>query len=139
MPVSIQWADSDKTVIYTKLEGHAPAEELFATDILFREMLAEVDYLVDLIADYSRVVYFSPGFAETSQQLTAMEHENLRLVVFTGNRLAWELFEAYNREYGGISFQGAYAATVEDAYEIIDRVRAGEKVVIQPPAHNQWN
>ena len=139
MPITCRWLNDDRTLITVRLEGRIEGEDILGADASVREMMKDVTHPVDVIADYSQQIYFSPKYVETTQQLSGFERTNLRLVVFMGSEFAWALFEAYSREYGGISFQAAYAADWETAQALVEQVRAGKPLVVQPPPFARWN
>lgn len=140
MPIYSEWDDAEKTLIFVRLEGKISSREVLAYDEQIRALLGEVTHPVDMIMDYSRQFYFDSEYAETAQKLKAFERANLRLVVWLRGEIAWALFEAFSRNYGGYPFQAAYAATEEEAYEMVRIVRGGGKIERRnPPDDPRWN
>ena len=139
MPINSEWVNPQKSLIFAKLEGKVSSQEVLAYDEQIRAMLAEVTHPVDLIMDYSRQVYFDAEYAQTAQKLKAFERANLRLVVWVQGEIAWALFEAFSREYGGYPFQAVYAATLEEAHEYVRIVSTGGKLNRRRPPDSQWN
>ena len=139
MPITREWLDQDKTILYLRLQGKLKAEDFFDSDDKTIAMLDSVDHPVDLIVDYTGQHFFTPDYVQTSDQMTLI-HKNMRLVIFLGNKLAWELFDLYSRRYDkALSFSYTYAQTLEQALEIINDIRAGKRPISYRPDSPDWN
>lgn len=139
MPIQSGWMNEDRNLIMVRLEGKLGGAELLANDEATRLLLEEVPHPVDMILDYSRQIFFGSDYVETAEKLKAFERKNLRLVILLGSEMAWQLYEAFSRQYGGFSFQAAYAASLEEAYEFVDEVRVGRRVFVRRPPFAGWN
>ncbi|HVU09886.1 MAG TPA: hypothetical protein VHD90_01360 [Phototrophicaceae bacterium] len=123
MGLNLEWYDEDKSIIYVTFEGKVESRELLNRVPDFQAMLGSVSQRVDVIFDPTRQLYFSPDYFQITRKLHLMKYPNLRLVVFVGKTLAWELFIAFTRQFGRIPYQFAQAATVADARTLIERAR----------------
>ena len=139
MSIQSSWMNEDRNLIMVRLEGKLGGAELLANDEETRLLLEEVPHPVDLILDYSHQIFFGSDYVETAEKLKAFERKNLRLVILLGSEMAWQLYEAFSRQYGSFSFQAAYAASLEEAYGLIEEARAGYKVFIRRPPFAEWN
>ena len=138
MPVRMEWLNEEKTLIYAKIDGRPEDKEYFDADVEFRAMLASVPHPVDLIEDLTKLAYYSSSYTANMAVLRSFARPNLRSVIFMG-RFGWELFEAYIRIHGGSTYQCAFAESLEDAYTLISRIRAGELLQPSRPASPDWN
>lgn len=139
MPIQSGWMNEDKNLIMVRLEGKLGGAELLANDEATRQLLEAVPHPVDMILDYSRQIFFGSDYVEIAEKLKVFERKNLRLVILLGSEMAWQLYEAFSRQYGSFSFQAAYAASLEEAYALIEEARAGRKVFVRRPPFAGWN
>ena len=138
MPIECEWMNEGKTVLYIGLSGKLEAEDFLDSDVKTCAMLDSVDHPVDVIIDYTRQVYFSAKYVDTSSKMT-LDHKHMRSVIFLGNKLAWELFDVYVTQYQGVAFRYAYAATMEKAYELIDQIRIETRLEGRRPNSPELN
>lgn len=138
MAVTVEWLDEEKTVLYARLEGRTEHDDFVASEVKFREMLESVSYPVDGIYDARAQRIFTPRMLETAHYLHSRPYPNLRFVVFVGRSLAWELFLIFVRQFRIVPYRFASADSVEEAREIIHRVRR-EAAILPPASFADWN
>lgn len=139
MPITHEWLDDGKTLIYIHLEGRLGAEDFLDSDAKMIVLLDTVAHPVDVIIDYSAQVYFSPDYVATTGSLRGMTHENIRLVVFVGNKLAWDLFGAYVEQFQNVAFEFTYAPTVAEGRAVVQSSRTGKRRTAYRPDYPELN
>ncbi len=138
MPIKLEWLDQEKTLVYAKVEGRSEHEDFVAAEREFQAMVASTPYPVDIIYDARNQLVFSPGMLKTARYLHGRSYANLRFMVFVGRNLAWELFLTFVRQFGKLPYQFALADDLEEAQEVIRRVRQ-ETLIAPPGSLADWN
>ncbi len=132
LPIKIEWADQDKTIIYARTEGRTEHEEFVAAVQAGRGLLASVSHPVDVIYDHRKQFFFTPGLLKTAQEVHSYRFQNLRFVVFVGRNLAWEIPQVFAHRFGNMPYRFTVVDTPEEAYKVIHRIRL--EASLKPPS-----
>lgn len=139
MPIRLEWIDQEKTLIYAEVVERAEHEDFLAASRQFRAMLDDAaPRPVDVICDMRGQVVFTPGMFRTARELHGVQYQNLRYTVFLGRNLAWQVFRIFIRRFGGVSYRFMLVETLEDAHDVIRRVRQ-DAALNPPPPSAGWN
>ena len=136
MPVSLGWIDQRKTIIYivAVTQGRLSPEEVLASADNLREMGASVAHPIAAIIKSDTPAYFSPQYGESLRDVHQAGFPNLKLVIFVGDSLLWEIFQAFVRQHEGIPYHLAMHPTFEGAVDLARRFLDDSHL---PPA--RWN
>lgn len=137
MNIHYQWEDEAKTILRVIMGGRFSWDEAAEATHHVRLELSATPHRVAVIADYSRNVFISPNYSENMRRLLYPPPPNIELLVTMGNPLKWELFRMFLRMNGDLGIPNAYADTLEEAFVIVKKFRAGKPLSLhQPPLDN---
>lgn len=128
MPITLEWMDEEKTIIYARIFGTTEHEEFVAVEREGRAMLESVSHPVDIIYDSRAQFVFTPRMLETAYHMNRKPFPNLRILVFVGRNLAWDLFIAFANRFGRIPYTFVGVNDKEEALAVIKRLRQEEAV-----------
>lgn len=139
MQVTLEWADAEQSLVHIRLVGHLSREALRETHSQLHALLSQVDHPVDLIFDPREQVFFPPRLGETIQEKHQIRLPNLRLVVFVGKTLIWEMYVLQAQRFPEMQYRLALVDTLEEAREMVRRFRTVSGIEAQEPGAPDWN
>lgn len=124
MKCTVEWDNADKTIIRVAYQPHWTWSDFYQANMQVAEMMKSVTQQVHVIADYTEAPSIPLGGAITHARnvVKAYPANWGLLLIVTPNTLVVRLVSIFRRTFtrdmGAKTFS---AATLEDAYKIIER------------------
>jgi hypothetical protein len=125
MPVSVEWANADKTLVIQRIDGQWSMQEFHEVVQKSAQLLKTVDHEVDIIVDLSTTNYVPQGVLSGANRTESTVPPNQRLVVFVGAKMMHKLLLSLGKRLAPrAASQQHFVETMDDAYAFIERARA---------------
>lgn len=134
MGITVIWDDEAHTILRTLYEGLWTWEEYQAASVQAGMMLNESSHRIDGIIDIRGTRYVPSGYLEAMRAMARVSLiPQIGIIVIIGEHVAYEMFDTFARQEGGVSFRYAYAASLKMAYAIIEASRIGQAWISDVP------
>jgi len=126
MPIFINWANEERTIIHHIYEGDWTLAELHTSRAEVADYLDTVTHPVDMIIDLRQSMKIPQSFMSEMQRMDQNAHPNSRhAVIVGGNKLIQMLVNVLQRVYKrSDTTQVSFVSTIEEAYTILGNVTA---------------
>lgn len=121
MPVSVQWDNPEKTIIYARYERWT-WDDFYSALAQCVELSATVDHMVDIICDL--VDNLVPKGATISHAAATLKQDNYRggiIILVTPNRFVQALTQMTSRVLPDFKKKYRIVSSLEDAHQLIAR------------------
>ncbi len=120
MGIKVTWDNAERTIIYFDFEGRWDWDELYTASEQATRMLDSVDHVVDFIMDIREAQQIPKDFMSHAEHIASGSHPRRGIMVVVGaNGLLRTLGSGLRRLFPDATRNLAFAADLEEAYEII--------------------
>jgi hypothetical protein len=120
MPISLEWANKEKTVMWVRVTGRWTWQEASSAWTELHQYVNQVDGLVNFIVIYENDNWLPGDYRDNMIELVSTTPPNLGTVVFVSNNILFEqLFRLFVTLKGGVPFEYAYVRSVDDAQNLL--------------------
>lgn len=132
MPVSVQWADDEKSIMLWVFEGHWTWDDYYGIRDAANKQVSEVGYEVDLIIDMSGSSALPSGVLTHARSAFSASPSNIGFTVFVGlSPVLRSFYTMFSKLYHWMLSQKklemVMVATRDEAYEFIKTRRAAPR------------
>ncbi|QPC83243.1 hypothetical protein G4Y79_02380 [Phototrophicus methaneseepsis] len=125
MPVSVDWANPEKTIVMQRIDGQWSMAEFYDVVQKSAQLLATVDHPVDIIVDLSTTNFVPQGVISGANKTESTVPPNQRLVIFVGAKMMHKLLLSLGKRLAPrAATHQHFVETMEEANGLIEHFRA---------------